>query len=83
VALYALLVEKILQKDPIPSGEKGYYFAMAHKVPWWDVMQRIAESLYARGLVEEPKAQTWPSYEMAAEYLQFPVQYVRAMGASR
>ncbi|CAM1505956.1 Fc.00g115930.m01.CDS01 [Cosmosporella sp. VM-42] len=81
-ALYALLVEKILQKEPIPSGEKGYYFAVAHRVPWWAVMQGLAEGLHARGLVAEPKAQIWSSDEMAAEYLGFPLQYVRAMGTS-
>lgn len=83
VALYALLVEKILQKEPIPSGEQGYYFAVAHGVPWWAVMERIAESLHARGLVAEPKVQIWPSDKMAAEYLGFPVRHVRAMGAAK
>ncbi|KAE9369113.1 hypothetical protein N431DRAFT_469047 [Stipitochalara longipes BDJ] len=50
VALYTLLVQKILQKEPIPSGEKGYYFAIAHRAPWWDVLERLAEALHARGL---------------------------------
>lgn len=83
VALYALLTEKILQKDSIPCGEKGYYFAMAHKTHWWDVMQRLAEALHARGLVVQPKAEVWPSDEMAADYLGFPRPYVRAMGTSK
>jgi hypothetical protein len=83
VAFYALLTEKILQKEPIPSGEKGYYFAIAHRTHWWDVMQRLAKVLHAHGLVAEPKADIWPSYEMAAEYLGFPRLYVRAMGTSR
>jgi len=82
-ALYALLVTKILQKEPIPSGEMGYYFAMVHRAPWWEVMQRLAEALYARGLVAEPTVQIWPSDEMAAEYLGFPPLYVRAMGTNR
>ena len=82
-ALYALLTEKILQKEPIPNGEKGYYFAMAHRTHWWDVMQRLAEALHARGLVVEPQAEIWPSDEIAAEYLGFPRLYVRAMGTSR
>ena len=46
-------------------------------------MQRLAEALYARGLVAEPKAQIWPSDEMAAEYLGFPALFVRIMGTSR
>ncbi|KAI2463184.1 NAD(P)-binding protein [Annulohypoxylon bovei var. microspora] len=81
-ALYTLLVEKILQKEPISNGEKGYYFAVAHRAPWWDVMQRLADALYARGLVTEAKVQVWPSYEVAAEHLGFPSQFIRAIGTS-
>jgi dTDP-4-dehydrorhamnose reductase len=81
--LYALLVEKIIQKEPIPSGEGGYYFAMAHRGSWWDIMQRIAESLHARGLVARPSAVPWPSYDLAAQRLGFPAPYVRAMATSR
>ncbi|KAI1105789.1 NAD(P)-binding protein [Jackrogersella minutella] len=80
--LYTLLVEKVLQNEPIPSGENGYYFAMAHRAPWWDIMQRLAKALYARGLVTEPAVQVWPSYEMAAEHLGFPALYTRGIGAS-
>ncbi|KAI2628092.1 NAD(P)-binding protein [Hypomontagnella submonticulosa] len=79
-ALYSLLLEKILQKESIPMGEQGYYFAIVHRVPWWDVMQRIAEVLYASGLVTEPKPQVWPSDDMAADYLGFPRAHIRAMG---
>ncbi|KAF2251858.1 NAD(P)-binding protein [Trematosphaeria pertusa] len=82
IELYALLVEKILQKERIPSGEEGYYFAMAHRTPWWAAMDRIAQSLHARGLVAESKPSIWPSDKMAADYLGFPVLYVRAMGTS-
>ncbi len=76
-------MEKILQKESIPSGESGHYFAMAHRVPWWDVMDRLAEGLYKRGLVVDPNPQIWPSDDMAAEYLGFPRPYIRAMGTSR
>ncbi|KAJ4364960.1 hypothetical protein N0V83_008576 [Neocucurbitaria cava] len=81
-ALYALLVEKIIQQEPFPSGKNGYYFAMAHRAPWWDVMDGIAKSLHARGLVDEDRVQVWQSDKMAAEYLGFPELYVRAMGTS-
>lgn len=82
-ALYTLLAEKILQSELIPSGEKGYYFPVVHKTHWWSVMQRLAEALHARGLVKEPKVETWPSDEMAADHLGFPRPFVRAMGTSR
>ncbi|XXG95183.1 hypothetical protein Hte_001443 [Hypoxylon texense] len=82
VAFYALLIEKILQKEQIPSGEDGYYFVMAHRAPWWAIMQRVAEALYARGLVAEPKTQTWPSYDVAADTLGFPRLFMKAIGTS-
>jgi hypothetical protein len=56
---------------------------MAHRIPWWDVMDRLAKALHARGLVKEPKARIWPSDEVAAETLGFPARYIRAMGTAR
>ncbi|KAH9886123.1 NAD(P)-binding protein [Xylariomycetidae sp. FL2044] len=82
VALYALLVESILQGKQVPSGEDGYYFAMAHRAPWWAAMSRIAQLLHARGLVTDPEVKVWPSDEMAADTLGFPRQFVRAMNVS-
>jgi hypothetical protein len=46
-------------------------------------MDRIAEAMHARGLVEKPEAKTWPSYEMAAKSVGYPPKYIRAMGMSR
>ncbi|KAI1414112.1 NAD(P)-binding protein [Hypoxylon sp. FL1857] len=82
IAVYTLLAEKILNKESIPSGERGYYFAFAHRASWWDIMQRLADALYARGLITEPKVQVWPSYEMAADYMGFPRLHIRAIGTS-
>ena len=83
VALYGLIMENILQKVPIPTDDKGYYFAIVHRIPLWDVVQRIADALYARGLVAEPKVEVWPSDDMAAEYLGYPRQFVRHIGTAR
>ncbi|VUC32934.1 unnamed protein product [Clonostachys rosea] len=80
--LYVVLVEKILQGESIPSGEKGFYFGFAHRLPWWKTMERIATGLHARGLVTEPTAQVWPSWEVAAEQLKWPIQHIHAMGAA-
>ncbi|KAF2664223.1 NAD(P)-binding protein [Microthyrium microscopicum] len=82
VALYGLLTERILQGTPIPSGKDGYYFAIAHTVGWWEIMDGLAKALYARGLVEEPKTPFWPSDEVAADYLGFPRMFLRAMGTT-
>lgn len=82
-SFYLLLLEKILQQEPVPSGENGYYFALAHRSPWWKVMNGLAKGLYARGLVNEPEVQVWPSYDEAADTMGFPRLYMRAIGTSR
>ncbi|KIW09780.1 hypothetical protein PV08_11880 [Exophiala spinifera] len=73
---------KILKEEAIPTGEKGYYFAMAHRTSWWEVLQHLAEALYKRGLVDEAEVKIWPSDEIAAQALGWPRQFVRAMGTS-
>lgn len=82
-ALYVLLLESILKKQDIPNGEDGYYFATVHRLPWWRVMQGLAEALHSRGLVESADVKTWPSYDTAADELGFPRMYMRAIGTSR
>ncbi|CAH0025986.1 unnamed protein product [Clonostachys rhizophaga] len=81
-ALYGAILVKILLKEAIPSNDKGYYFAVAHKSPWWEVMERLAQSMHARGLVSEPTAKVWPSWEMAAEHTGFPLVFIKAIGTS-
>jgi hypothetical protein len=55
---------------------------MAHRIPWWAAMDRLAAHMHTRGLVADPAPQTWPSYDAAADALEWPRQYVRAMGTS-
>ncbi|KAI8623861.1 NAD(P)-binding protein [Xylariaceae sp. FL1651] len=80
---YVLFVEKILQGEKLPSGENGYYFAVAHEASWYEVTQSLADALYGRGLVTESKVKIWPSDDMAAESLDLPRQYVRLMHTAR
>ncbi|KAI0441164.1 hypothetical protein F4803DRAFT_434364 [Xylaria telfairii] len=80
---YVLFVKKILQGEKLPSGEEGYYFAVAHEAGWWDMTQSLAEVLHARGLVTEPTTKLWPSDDMAAEALELPRQFVRLMHTAR
>ena len=79
-ALYAQILQKILQKETIPSGTDGYYFALAHDLIWWDVLDRLAAVLHARGLVTDRKVREWPSDEFAAEVLGLPVPFVQLLG---
>lgn len=46
-------------------------------------MEGLAKSLYARGLVTDPEVKIWPSYEVAADALEFPVLYIKPMTMSR
>jgi ABC-type taurine transport system ATPase subunit len=77
------VVERILQKQAMPSGKDGYYFAQAHRAPWWAFMDAVAKALHARGLVADSRLETWPSDEAAAEALHFPALFIRAMGTAR
>jgi hypothetical protein len=79
VALYTLIVTKIVQKELIPSGRQGYYFAFAHRSPTHALMDRIATALYKRGLVIDTSVKTWPNYTLAAEALALPELYIKAM----
>lgn len=54
-ALYGRIIEKILQRQLLPSGTEGYYFALAHDFRWWEVLNHLAVGLDARGLVTDPK----------------------------
>ncbi|KAF6842782.1 nad dependent epimerase dehydratase family protein [Colletotrichum musicola] len=82
VALYALLTEKILLRESLPSGRNGYHFVFSHRVRWSAVTQRLAEILHARGLVDKPEVRLWPSFDAAADALGFPRLYMEAIGTS-
>ncbi|KAK9358198.1 hypothetical protein V1504DRAFT_487750 [Lipomyces starkeyi] len=78
-ALYWRIIEKILQKEALPSGTEGYYFALAHDLIWWEVLDQLAVALNARSPVTDSKTQIWPSDEAAAESLGVPVQFVQPL----
>ncbi|KAH6725045.1 hypothetical protein BKA61DRAFT_688439 [Leptodontidium sp. MPI-SDFR-AT-0119] len=48
----------------------------------WTVMKHLSDVMYARGLVKEVVTPTWPSDKMAAEALDLPLAYIRAMETS-
>ncbi|KAG8672672.1 hypothetical protein FPOAC2_06066 [Fusarium poae] len=78
--IYVRLVSRILKQEPIQVGHDRYFFAIAHKAHWWKIADKIAEGLYSRGLVTEPKAKIWSDYQTAADSLGFPRAYIGAMG---
>ena len=83
VAFYEKMVEKILLKEPIASGEKGYYFAKVHEVQWWEVFDQLAVALEARGLATNSTVEVWSDDETAAKVLGVPVQFVSILWSSR
>ncbi|KAL9086375.1 MAG: hypothetical protein Q9165_007161 [Trypethelium subeluteriae] len=78
-ALYGRIVQKILQNEPLPSGTEGYYFALAHDLIWWQVLDELAITLNARGLATTPDTSIWSSDEAAAEAMGVPVQFVQPL----
>lgn len=78
-ALYGRIVEKILHKEALPSGKGGYYFALAHDLLWWEVLDHLAVALKSRGLVTDSTTHIWPSNEAAAESMGVPVQFVEPL----
>lgn len=78
-ALYGRIISKVLRKETISSGAEGYYFALAHDIYWWEVLDHLAVALKARNLVTDAKTQIWPNDEAAADALGVPVQFVQTL----
>ncbi|PVH69124.1 NAD(P)-binding protein [Cadophora sp. DSE1049] len=76
--LFGLIVKNILQGsgDTIPNGMHGYYFALAHEIPWWETLGRLAAAMKARGLVASSETPVWTSDEVAAEATGVPAMFV-------
>jgi len=78
-ALYGQIIEKITKKEIIPSGEEGYYFALAHTIMWWEALDHLAEALKARGIATDSKTYVWSSDEAAAQVLGVPARFVQVL----
>ncbi|KAF4972347.1 hypothetical protein FSARC_1069 [Fusarium sarcochroum] len=79
---YVLLLSKILKREPLSFGNDRYFFPIAHRAPWWAVMDKIAKALYARGLINDPTPQIWENNDIAADSLGFPRLYIKGIGMS-
>jgi nucleoside-diphosphate-sugar epimerase len=56
-SLYTLIVAKILNREKIPSGKEGFYFANHGTQSWLDIAKGIAKIGHQRGKVAaEPKS---------------------------
>lgn len=82
VALYRLILEKILTHEQVP-GEYGYIFAAAHRLPWDKTIDQLAKLLHARSLVTSPTPGVWGSWDTAADELGFPRPFMRPIMTSK
>lgn len=80
---YGQLLEAIIQDKSLPNGENGHYFLVSHVVPWWEIMDRLAEKLHARGLITTASSEIWPSDEIAADSVGVPVKFAHSMWNAR
>lgn len=77
---YVRLASAILRdgdeaEKAVGTGEDGFVFVQSHRTPWWDILDALAGAMHARGLVDEPRAATWPSPEVMTEALEVPAAY--------
>ncbi|KAF5990295.1 hypothetical protein FBULB1_122 [Fusarium bulbicola] len=75
-ALYCQIIHAALNREEIPSGKEGYYFAVAHDLDMWEFQDHLAAAMKARGLVTSDKPEVYPSDEFAAEAIDVPVEFL-------
>lgn len=78
-AFFARLVDALINGSPVPKGRQGYYFTNSHRVYWWDLVERLAEVLHARGLVADPSVGIWPSDEAAGKAFGVPPAFAASI----
>lgn len=83
VRLYGLIIERILAKNPPESGEKGYYFALTHRIDWHEIADLVAPAMKSRGLVTDDKVRVWSDDKIASEALEVPAAFVPVLFKSR
>lgn len=53
VGLYSLLVHKMLLREDLDHGKRGFYLASSGIIAWDDVYSHIAASLAQRGVIQD------------------------------
>lgn len=64
--LYEIVVQKLLNGEDLPSGEKGIYFSANGHHTWLEVANGLADALFTLGVSETEEAKSI-SLEEAAE----------------
>lgn len=73
------ILKAIVRGGAIDSGPRGYYFAYAHNISWWSVMQRLHAVLSAGDAAIPSEIAVWPNDEVAAESLGVPAPFVQPL----
>ncbi|CAG9977431.1 unnamed protein product [Clonostachys byssicola] len=74
---YTSIIRTIVHGNAPVGGQDGYFFASAHKLPWWDLLHCLASRLHAKWLVSTADVNVWPNGDLAAESFGMPLEYVR------
>jgi hypothetical protein len=53
--LYIFLLRKILDKEELPHGRRGYYVYPPGLIAWEDLQDTIAGALYRRVIIDSPE----------------------------
>ncbi|CAG9950270.1 unnamed protein product [Clonostachys rosea f. rosea IK726] len=74
---YTSIIRSIVHGNAPVGGLDGYFFASAHKLPWWDLLHCLASRLHAKGLVSTTDVNIWPNGDLAAKSFGMPLEYVK------
>ncbi|CAH0056885.1 unnamed protein product [Clonostachys solani] len=74
---YGSIIRSIVHGKAPVGGQDGYFFASAHKLPWWDLLHCLASRLHAKGFVSTAEVNVWPNEDLAAKSFGMPLEFVR------
>ncbi|VUC23390.1 unnamed protein product [Clonostachys rosea] len=74
---YARIIHCIVHGNAPVGGADGYFFASAHKIPWWDLLHHLAGRLHAKGLISTADVNVWPNENLAVESFGMSLEFVK------
>lgn len=81
--LYELLIGKILDGEPVPSGERGIYFTVSGEHQWKDIASGIAIVGHALGVLPSADIKSISLEDAAAKWMGGNSAYTETVFASK
>jgi nucleoside-diphosphate-sugar epimerase len=81
--LYELLVGKILDGEPVPSGERGIYFTVSGEHQWKDIASGIASAGHALGILPSADIKSVSLEDAAAKWMGGNLVFTETVFASK